>query len=211
MIAFLLLGCADPDPVDNDARYYIESSTAQSLEASRRACMKIKDPELHGLCLSDLVNEHGKDHPHETPALCEAVVDPNWRDECYFRLAEVMPISTDPVEFLARCRAAGQYEHKCRYHCLPRYGLLLRQHDDGEAAFLKFAELVALMEPVLEPQRTAWSQYSRAVIAGEDPIELQWCERLEARLIPGCQQGLSEGLSRRLEQPRSRGVVLPPR
>lgn len=210
MIAVLLLGCVDPDPVDNDARHYIESSAAQTLEDSRRSCLQIQDPELHGLCLSDLVEEHGKDHPLEAPALCEAVNDPNWRDECYFRLAEAMPISPDPEEFLARCRAAGQYEHKCRYHCLPRYGLLLRQHDDGETAFLKFAELVALMEPVLGPQRTAWSQYGRVVIAGEDPIELQWCERLESRLIPGCQRGLSEGLSRRLEQPRSRGPLTSP-
>jgi len=202
----LLLGCPRAEPADQDARYFIESSTAQTLEASRLSCLKIQDAELHGLCLSDLV----KEHPQEGAALCEAVIEPKWRDECYFRLAEALPISTDPEQFLARCRAAGQYEHKCRYHCLPRYGLLLRQHDDGETAFLKFAELVALMEPVLDPQRMAWSQYSRVVIDGEDAIELEWCERLEARLIPGCQRGLSEGLSRRLGQPRSRGVVPPP-
>ena len=206
----LSIGCARPDLADNDARSYIESSTAPTLETARRSCLKIDDTELHGLCLSDLVQEHGAEHPLDAPALCEAVLDPRWRDECYFRLAEALPISADPEQFLARCRDAGQYELKCRYHCLPRYGLMLRQHDDGETAFLKFAELVALMEPLVDPHSMAWSQYSQVVLDGDGTIELQWCGRLEERLRTGCQKGLSEGLSRWLAQPHSRSVVTPP-
>ena len=207
-LLLLLLACnsgiEDIDQV-SDAEHYIQSALAETLEGSRSSCLEIQEIPLQGLCMVELVQKYGMSRPEEVARICETVTDSSWRDECYFRLAEALPVSADPAEFLARCAAAGTYEQKCLYHCFPRYGLLMREGRDALEAFNRYDAMVQMLGPREDLQRTAWSQFTRARADNAAPVELEWCERIDEARARACVKGLTEGQSRQLPTNRTRG------
>lgn len=142
------------------------------------------------MCVADLVQAHVRAQPAEAKQLCSTVSAVSWRDECYFRIAQTLPIPATPERLLTQCEAAGSFLRFCLYHCIPRYGLQLRESHTAADAFTQFAEFVVIL-PLREDKRMAWSQFTRTNVVA-NAIDPDWCLQLGSHQEE-CRVGLLEG------------------
>lgn len=143
--------------------------------------------------MADLAQAHVPVHPAESKKLCSTVGTASWRDECYFRIAQTLQIPATPERLLSQCEAAGSFLRFCLYHCIPRFGLQLREAHTAADAFTRFAELVAII-PARQDKRMAWSQFTRTLVVADD-IDPDWCQQLLSHERE-CRVGLLEGQQR---------------
>ena len=96
----------------SDADLLLEALSAADHAVAALACGRLSDVEADR-CRVSVAALHHRDEAAD----CAAVVDPLWRDECDFQLAERFAVSGRAAEAVALC-AGTRFVRECSYHLL---------------------------------------------------------------------------------------------
>ena len=134
-----LSAAAEPWPQDPEALLPI--CDAQPFEELAVTC-RVQAASFFGL----------RGQPERAQAVCEAVAEGTWRDECHFRAGEELGRAGHTIPGLAHCAQAGRFARNCITHTawrLPRQPALSPQHG-AEAIGAAWEELSVQVSAVLD-------------------------------------------------------------
>ena len=116
LLGLTLVGCG-PDPIA-DRAVYLEALALPPAEAAA-ACRRIEHPPLRGECAVSAAAVAATAHDASTAdAICRAVPDDLWRDECTFLAADDLKLTGDDA--VSWCNRTGRYRENCLGHAIGR-------------------------------------------------------------------------------------------
>ena len=89
-----------------------------AIEEGPEACAAIAAPALAGECMAFAASSRAQTDPQGAQAICAAISDPVWADECGFLVCDAVGVSV--TEARTCCAAAGRYSERCIGHAVSR-------------------------------------------------------------------------------------------
>lgn len=206
----LLLFACSQTAVPADPLAYVEAARLASTDAAAAAerC-RASGPRYADECLAQAAFEAPGSSGE---ALCEAIVDAFWRDECWFLVAEAAVTRGETERAVERCSAAGRYQDNCVTHLWRLHAAtLLRLHPPAEAAG-RYAEAIRWAPDDMQAgtEDRFWNKFYEGALSEDDTpaLDLAWCDDFPAELVSACRRQLPGALKRaltRVERERAQG------